>query len=100
MNRLFKLFWKYNLPRWSILFIDTFICAFALTIAFLLRFNFENIPPVDKKNLPADFLVVLSIRFVSFFVSKTNKGVVRYTGSRDTIRIFFVIFAGSLVIFL
>jgi FlaA1/EpsC-like NDP-sugar epimerase len=100
MNRLFKLFWKYNLPRWSILFIDTFICAFALTIAFLLRFNFENIPPVDKKNLPADFLVVLSIRFVSFFVSKTYKGVVRYTGSRDTIRIFFVILAGSLVIFL
>ncbi|HOZ87168.1 MAG TPA: SDR family NAD(P)-dependent oxidoreductase, partial [Bacteroidia bacterium] len=99
MYRLFKLFWKYNLPRWSILFIDTFICAFALTIAFLLRFNFENIPAADKKNLPLDFLVVLSIRFISFFVSKTYKGVVRYTSSRDTIRIFLVILVGSLLVF-
>ncbi|MES2679892.1 MAG: nucleoside-diphosphate sugar epimerase/dehydratase [Bacteroidota bacterium] len=99
MYRLFKLFWKYNLPRWSILFIDTFICAFALTIAFLLRFNFENIPAADKKNMPLDFLVVLSIRFISFFVSKTYKGVVRYTSSRDTIRIFLVILVGSLIVF-
>jgi FlaA1/EpsC-like NDP-sugar epimerase len=99
MYRLFKLFWKYNLPRWSILFIDTFICAFALTIAFLLRFNFENIPTADKNNLPIDFLVVLSVRFISFFISKTYKGVVRYTSSRDTIRIFSVILLGSVAIF-
>lgn len=100
MYRLFKLFWKYNLPRWSILFIDTFICAFSLTIAFLLRFNFENIPAADKKNLPIDFIIVLAVRFISFFISKTYKGVVRYTSSRDTVRIFLVILAGSFSIIL
>lgn len=100
MYRLFKLFWKYNLPRWSILFIDTFICAFSLTIAFLLRFNFENIPAADKKNLPVDFVIVLAVRFISFFISKTYKGVVRYTSSRDTVRIFLVILAGSFSIIL
>ncbi|MDX2174350.1 MAG: nucleoside-diphosphate sugar epimerase/dehydratase [Bacteroidota bacterium] len=100
MYRLFKLFWTYNLPRWSILFIDTIICAFALTLAFLLRFNFDDIPEADAKNLPYDFLVVLLVRFISFFVSKTYKGVVRYTSSRDTARIFLVIISGSVVIFL
>jgi FlaA1/EpsC-like NDP-sugar epimerase len=100
MYRLFKLFWTYNLPRWSILFIDTIICAFALTLAFLLRFNFDDIPEADAKNLPYDFLVVLLVRFISFFVSKTYKGVVRYTSSRDTARIFLVILSGSIVIFI
>jgi FlaA1/EpsC-like NDP-sugar epimerase len=100
MYRLFKLFWQYNLPRWSILFIDLFISAFALTLAFLLRFNFESIPAADLKNLPIDFLVVLSVRVVSFVISKTYKGVVRYTSSRDTVRIFLVILSGSGFIFL
>jgi FlaA1/EpsC-like NDP-sugar epimerase len=100
MYRLFKLFWQYNLPRWSILFIDTFVCAFALSLAFFIRFYFDSVMSVeDKQNLPFDFLIVLSIRFVSFFISKTYKGVVRYTSTRDTIRIFLVILAGSLFIF-
>ncbi|MDO8999614.1 MAG: nucleoside-diphosphate sugar epimerase/dehydratase [Bacteroidota bacterium] len=54
---------------------------------------------IDKENLPFDFLIVLSIRFISFFISKTYKGVVRYTSTRDTIRIFLVILAGSLLLF-
>lgn len=100
MYRLFKLFWQYNLPRWSILFIDTLICAFSLSLAFLLRFNFDSIPEADKKNLLLDYSMVLGIRFVSFFISKTYKGVVRYTSSRDTIRIFLVILSGSVIVFL
>lgn len=99
MYRLFKLFWTYNLPRWSILFIDTFICAFALTLSFLLRFNFENIPEADAANFLKDYLIVLSIRFVSFLISKTYKGVVRYTSAKDAIRIFLVILSGSSLVF-
>ncbi|MCW3076965.1 MAG: polysaccharide biosynthesis protein CapD [Bacteroidetes bacterium] len=100
MYRLFKLFWDYNLPRWSILFIDVFICAFALTIAFAIKFDFTTIPETDAKNLPYDFLIVLGIRGLSFAISKTYKGVVRYTSSRDTTRIFLVVLSGSLLVFL
>ncbi len=101
MYRLFKLFWQYNLPRWSILFIDTFVCAFALSLAFFIRFYFDSVmSAVDKKNLPYDFLIVLSIRFISFYFSKTYKGVVRYTSTRDTTRIFLVILTGSFFILL
>lgn len=100
MYRLFKLFWQYNLPRWSILFIDTFVCAFALSLAFFIRFYFDSVMSVeDKANLSYDFLIVLSIRFVSFYFSKTYKGVVRYTSTRDTTRIFLVILAGSSLLF-
>lgn len=100
MYRLFKLFWQYNLPRWSILFIDTFVCAFALSLAFFIRFYFDSVMSVeDKANLPYDFLIVLSIRFFSFYFSKTYKGVVRYTSTRDTTRIFLVILAGSSLLF-
>jgi FlaA1/EpsC-like NDP-sugar epimerase len=101
MYGLFKLFWKYNLPRWSILFIDTFICAMALSFAFLIRFYFDSVMAAeDKANLPYDFAVVLLIRFVSFYISKTYKGVVRYTSSRDTARIFLVVLAGSFLVYL
>ena len=100
MYRLFKLFWDYNLPRWSILFIDTLICAFSLGLAFVIRFDFNSIPEADAKNLPYNFVVVLGIRFLSFAVSKTYKGVVRYTSSRDTVRIFTVIVSGSILIFI
>jgi len=100
MYRLFKLFWEYNLPRWSILFIDTLICAFALTLAFIIRFDFNSIPQIDAQNLPYDFAVVLGVRFISFAISKTYKGVVRYTSSKDTIRIFTVVMSGSLFVFI
>ncbi len=100
MYGLFKLFWQYNLPRWSILIIDTLICAFALSLAFVLRFDFDSIPVNDARNLPYDFLVVLGIRAISFAISKTYKGVVRYTSTRDTIRIFAVVLSGSVLVFI
>lgn len=101
MYKLFRLFWQYNLPRWSILIIDTLICAFALGTAFLIRFYFDSyMPPEDKRNLPYAFAIVLSVRLISFFFSKTYKGVVRYTSSRDTMRIFAVVIAGSFLIFI
>lgn len=100
MYRLLDFFWKNNLPRWSILIIDTVICAFALTLAFLLRFNFASIPDQDLKNMPIDYVMVLGIRFLSFLFSKTYKGVVRYTGSRDSVRILLVVLLGSAVLLL
>lgn len=99
MHKILVYFWKYNLPRWSILIIDLVICAFALTLAFFLRFNFKSIPPEDLKNLPYDYAILLSIRAVSFFISKTYKGVVRYTSSRDAMRIFAVVLLGSALMF-
>ena len=100
MHKLLNFFWKYNLPRWSILIIDILVCAFSLTLAFFLRFNFKSIPPNELENFPIVYTVALSVRLISFFVSKTYKGVVRYTGSKDAARIFFVVIASSIILFI
>jgi FlaA1/EpsC-like NDP-sugar epimerase len=100
MYRILAFFWKYNLPRWSILIIDLIVCVFSLTLAFFLRFNFKSIPSEDLKNLPYDYAILISIRLASFIISKTYKGVVRYTGSSDALRIFKVVIAGSFCMFL
>ena len=91
MHKILEYFWRYNLPRWSILIIDLFICAFSLTLAFFLRFNFKQIPAEDLKNLPYDYVLVLFVRLLAFVFSKTYKGVVRYTGGKDATRIFVIV---------
>ena len=95
MSQLLSFFWKNNIPRWSILIIDVIISAFSLTLAFFLRFNFAHIPEADLKTLPVAYSITLLVRFITFFISKTYKGVVRYTGSKDAMRILFVIIIGS-----
>lgn len=95
MSRLLSFFWKNNIPRWSILIIDLLVCAFSLTLAFFLRFNFAHIPDADLKTLPIAYAATLAIRIITFLISKTYKGVVRYTGSKDAIRILLVIMIGS-----
>lgn len=100
MYKLLSFFWKYNLPRWSVLCIDLIICAFSLTLAFFLRFNFASIPPHELKNFPVAYALVLSVRCLSFLLTKTYKGVVRYTGARDSLRILGAVLAGSLVLFI
>lgn len=99
MHKLLDYFWKYNLPRWTILFIDLFICAFSLTLAFFLRFNFKSIPPVELALFPIAYTTVITIRFIAFSLSKIYKGVVRYTGAKDATRIFLVVITSSLVLY-
>lgn len=99
MHKILEYFWKYNLPRWSILLIDIIICAFSLTLAFFLRFNFKSIPDNELANFPKVYTVVLVVRFIAFFFSKTYKGVVRYTGARDATRIFVVVLVSSAILF-
>ncbi len=100
MYKLLNLFWKHSIPRWSILLIDILVCTFSLSLAFLLRFNFASIPDYELATFPKAYTIVLLVRITGFLVSKVYKGVVRYTGSRDAIRIFITVVAGTGTIFL
>lgn len=100
MHKILEFFWKYNLPRWSILIIDLIICAFSLTLAFFLRFNFKSIPANELENFPIVYAVVLGVRLVAFIFSKTYKGVVRYTGAKDATRIFVIVLLSSFFLFI
>lgn len=84
-----------NMPRWVIFFIDLGICLFSLLLAYLVRFNF-SIPPVEIAAFPFVFSLVLGMRAISFYLSKTYQGIVKYTSSKDAQRIFIVITSGSI----
>jgi FlaA1/EpsC-like NDP-sugar epimerase len=85
-----------NTPRWIILLIDVSICFVAFILAYLVRFEFN--PPEIEIQLARGFLpILLLVRIISFYLGKTYAGIIRYTSSQDTVRIFYVITAGSVL---
>ena len=84
------IFVKDNTPRWIIVTIDTGICLFSLLVAYLLRFNF-TIPAEYFDTFYYVFPLVLGLRILSFFIFGTYKGIIRYTSTIDTQRIFLVV---------
>lgn len=84
-----------SMPRWVIFFIDLGICLFSLVLAYLVRFNF-SIPRVEINAIPLVAGLVLGVRAISFFISKTYQGIVKFTGSEDARRIFIVVTLGSI----
>src|SRR5947199_8792917 len=88
-----------NTPRWIISLIDVFICVGSLILAYLLRFNF-HIPMEEIARFKYAFPAVLGVRILSFLITKIYAGIIRYTNTRDSVRIFLTVTAGSLVFIL
>ncbi|HET6226856.1 MAG TPA: SDR family NAD(P)-dependent oxidoreductase, partial [Bacteroidia bacterium] len=94
MKSLTRLFQR-SMPRWVIFFIDIGICISSLVLAYLVRFNF-SVPAGELHGIPRVAGLILGVRAISFFLSKTYQGIVKFTGSEDARRIFLVITLGSL----
>jgi len=92
-----KLFSEKNTPRWIIFFGDLFICLASLMLAYQLRFNFR-VPELEIHRWWVAIPALLIFRSVSFLISKIYAGIIRYTSTRDALRIFYTITAGSLAI--
>lgn len=88
------IFLRRNTPRWIIFTIDVGICLISISLAYLLRFNFR-IPYNVYSTLYFVIPFVLAVRTLSFIISRTYAGIVRYTGTKDAERIFVVVLAGS-----
>ncbi len=87
-----------NTPRWIIFLIDVVTCFVALLLAYLVRFEFA--PPRVEIELAVAFLpVFFAVRIASFLIGRTYAGIIRYTSTQDTLRIFTVLSAGSLLFF-
>lgn len=91
----FRVLFQKNVPRWIIFSIDVVICFASLILAFLVRFNFK-IPEVEIEAFPLVFGMVIGVRIISFLISKTYKGIVKYTSSKDSQRILGALTVGSL----
>jgi FlaA1/EpsC-like NDP-sugar epimerase len=88
-----------NLPRWGILIIDLGIALVSISMAYMLRFNF-NVPGIEYKFLEVAIPLILSIRLISFFVFRTYAGIIYHTSLEDAKRIFSAVTVGSILFLL
>jgi FlaA1/EpsC-like NDP-sugar epimerase len=84
------------MPRVVILIIDMFIVVASVILAYLLRFNF-SIPEIEMDALPKVLVYIAFIRLISFVISRTFVGIIKYTSTEDVIRIFVTVVSGSTV---
>lgn len=91
------IFPKTGTPRWIIFSIDLGICIFSILFAHALRFNFEVSLRAEDYLYTVTPLYIF-VRGVSFFIGRTYAGLVRFTSTEDTRRIFLTLTLGSLFI--
>ncbi len=74
------------LPRGVVILIDQLLIAFSVSLAFLLRFNF-NIEEIQRFNPLLGTVLCISAALLSTVITKSYAGIVRYTGIQDGLRI-------------
>ena len=87
-------------PRWIIFTLDLMICFVSLTIAYLIKYNFD-FSGMDYVEFSRNVLVMALINTIVFINVKTYSGIIRYTSAQDTFRILFsVLISNGLFFFL
>lgn len=88
-----------NTPRWIILLTDVVLCLVALAIAYAIRFDFtqpeNDVLSKEWEVLKPSLAIYLIIRMLSFLISKTYSGIIRFTSTQDAKRVFFTLMAGT-----
>ena len=85
-----------NTPRWIIFSGDLVICLLAFLLAYLVRFEF-NVPYIEVALAKTFLPLFIIVRAASFVIGRTYAGIIRYTSTQDTLRIFTVLTLGSLL---
>ena len=86
-------------PRWVVFLVDVGLSLLAVGVSFLFWANFR----VDR--IPWEFLlkgaiVIVGVRMISFAAGRTYSGIVRFTGTEDALRIFYVLSVGEVALVL
>ncbi|MBL0743853.1 polysaccharide biosynthesis protein [Chryseolinea lacunae] len=74
------------LPRGVVILIDQVLVVLSVSLAFLLRFNF-NVEEIRHFNPALGALLCLAAAMTSTLITKSYAGIVRYTGIQDGLRI-------------
>ncbi len=85
------------LPAWVIFNIDIFISLLSILLAYLLRFNFV-FPEEISSNFTIALLRYLTVRAGVFLIFGISRAHIRYTNSRDIIKLLIAVFTGTLVL--
>ncbi len=85
------------LPRWVIISIDIFFITLSCLIGYLLRFNFSRL---ELGNVPfwRGIIFYSFCGFLSIIITGSYKGIIRYTGLQDGVRIFYTTLLNVLIV--
>ncbi|MDJ1502132.1 nucleoside-diphosphate sugar epimerase/dehydratase [Xanthocytophaga agilis] len=85
------------IPRWTVLQLDLLLCSLALSLAYLLRFNFEW-EQINFSEFWISLLVVVIVKAIFFLFTQSFAGIIRYTSIEDAKRIFLALTYSMLVV--
>ncbi len=78
------------LPRWVVILLDLTIILASTFLAYLLRFNFV-VPAQEAKSIQTGIMVYTGCGLIAILLSGSYRGIIRYTGIQDGVRIFFML---------
>lgn len=78
------------LPRWVIILIDLVIIGFSTLLGYLLRFNF-HVGDIIDQNFVEGIALNMGTSLTSILTTRNYRGIVRYTGLQDGVRIFYML---------
>ena len=64
-------------------------------LAYLVRFNFR-VPEIEISYWKIAIPAMIIVRAGSFFITKIYQGIIRYTSTKDALRVFYTISSGSI----
>jgi FlaA1/EpsC-like NDP-sugar epimerase len=78
------------LPRWVIILIDLAFIAFSAFLGYCLRFNF-NVNDIINIRFLNGVVLYTACGLISIVTTSSYKGIIRYTGVQDGVRIFYML---------
>ena len=96
------MFPKTNTPRWIIILIDLGLSAISLFIAYIIRFDLKadkNLWIKEWEILSKSIVIFFTVRFLTFYLLKIHKGIVRHTSTTDFRRLFIAVSISSFLFF-
>ncbi len=88
------------LPSWVVLSIDLVICFLATFLALILRDSFNFLAKLSGDYYLIAPFAIIGIRLLIMLLFSEHKKVVRYTSTRDLLRIIFLTLLGSVIFML
>ena len=89
-------------PKKLILLFDIFLTFFSLIFAYLIRFDFIDFYDLfwvsQYDSIIWGVPTLILVRYLTFLIGKTHKGIIRYLSGEDTLRIFYAVSTGTLLI--
>ena len=85
-------------PPWLIMTLDLLVVALSVFLAMIIRDNFKFPTHLNYTDWIYAPIIILVLRFIFFEIFQTHHFVVRYTNTKDVVKIFLSCFCATLTI--